>query len=82
MRKRLRHISPLIILECFQFSGGLTGDRCAETQAKIGGDGLAILPGAEVQRMAHQMNDAGLEHGVREDGGMALGKSPSARPRP
>ena len=31
------------------------------------GDGLAILPAAEVQGMAHQMHDAGLDGGVGKE---------------
>ncbi len=31
---------------------------------QIIGDGLAILPAAEVQGMAHQMHDAGLDRGL------------------
>ena len=32
--------------------------------ARSAGDGLAILPGDEVQGVAEQMNDAGLDHRV------------------
>ena len=42
--------------------------------AQLGRDRLAILPGAEVQRVANQMNDAGLNRGLREGGGDRLGE--------
>ena len=35
---------------------------------KIFGDILTVLPPAEVQRMAHQMHDAGLDGGIQERG--------------
>ncbi len=40
-----------------------------------GGQGLAVLPGADVQRMADQVDDAGLDGRLRESGGDRLGEA-------
>ena len=50
--------------ESIQFCGGLFGGRCAINLAQISGHNLAIFPGAEVQRMADKMHDAGLHSGL------------------
>ena len=55
-----------------ELGGGLIGGRGTVNQAQIGGDGLAILPGAEVQRVAHEVDNAGLHGRVREGGGDGL----------
>ncbi len=42
---------------------------------QTGGQGLAVLPGADVQRMADQVDDAGLDGRLRESGGDRLGEA-------
>ena len=44
--------------------GGLIGGWGLVNPAQIGGDGFAVFPGAEVQGMAHQMDDTGLHRGL------------------
>src|ERR1700689_2099973 len=36
--------------------------------AQLGDDGLPVFPGRKIQRIADQMNDAGLNRGLRKDG--------------
>lgn len=66
--------SPLF-LESVQLGSGLIGGQCPVNRAQINGHGLAILPGAEVQGMTHQMHDAGLDSGLREGRRDCLGKA-------
>src|SRR3954447_25582175 len=42
---------------------------------QFAGDGLAVLPGGEIHRMAAQMHDAGLHYGAWKDGGDRLRKA-------
>ena len=46
-------------LEGIELGLGHISARGSVYQAQIGGDGLAILPRAIIQRMAHQMHDTG-----------------------
>ncbi len=63
------------VLEIVEFGGGHVGGRSAVDPAQVGRYHLAVLPGAEVQAVAHQMHDAGLDHGLREGGGDGLGEA-------
>ena len=43
--------------------------RCRRNRAQgLAGAWLAVFVGHEVERIADEMNDAGLNHGLREDG--------------
>ena len=48
-------------LEGIELGRGNIGGRGAVNPAQIGDHCLAIVPGAEVQRMTHQMHDASLD---------------------
>jgi hypothetical protein len=63
---RQTHIFRPFFFESIKFGLGYIGGWGAVNPAQVGGHHLAVLPGAEVQRMAHQMYDAGLDHRVRE----------------
>lgn len=57
------------LLKRIQFGGSLIGGRCPVNPAQTSGHGFTVLPSTKVQRLAHQMDDAGLDGGVREGGG-------------
>ena len=61
--------------ESTQFIGGQFGNCRLVNPAQVGRHGFAVLPGAEVQGMAHQMHDAGLNGGLREGGRDRFGKA-------
>lgn len=73
MPERLRHISRPFSLERTGLNSGLTGCCCPVNLAQIDGHDLAVLPGAEVQRMTHQMDDARLDSGLRKSRRNCLG---------
>ena len=62
-------LAPGALLEVVQHrSGGWrTGRRIDRSQGLR--DGLALLPRRKLHRVPDQVNDAGLNHGRREDGG-------------
>jgi hypothetical protein len=66
MRVRLRGILAPSRLEISEGFLGLDIIRGLITPLQVLGDVLAILPAAEVQRVAHQMHDTGLHCGVGE----------------
>ncbi len=55
-----------VFLELVQFSGGLIGGGGLINLAQISGHIFAIIPSAEVQGMAQQMHNAGLDGGIWE----------------
>ncbi len=59
------------VFERVQFIGGLIGGGGAVNPAQIGGHCLAVFPRAEVQGVAHQVDNAGLHRGLRKGGGIA-----------
>jgi len=44
-----------------------------------GGDRLAVFPRDEIETVAQQIHDAGLEHRLRKDAGNRIGKPFEAR---
>src|ERR1700747_2986904 len=62
-------------LECIELGQGGRGGLRPVDRLQIGYDDLAVFPRHEGQRIADQMNDAGLHYGLREDRADRLGKT-------
>src|SRR5690606_30993127 len=60
--------APDPFIERLQLPFGRLGIIGAVDWLQSRGDDLALLPGGKLHRVADQVHDAGLNHGVREDG--------------
>src|SRR5438067_9088598 len=69
----------LFRLECIELGQGGRGGLRPVDRLQIGHDDLAIFPQHKGQRIADQMNDAGLHRGLREHRTDRLGKTPRFR---
>jgi len=71
--------APWAVLEGLKGLAAGLGVCGAVDFAQLGDDGLPVFPGRKIQRIADQMNDAGLNRGLRKDGLEAIRMSSTPR---
>jgi hypothetical protein len=69
------YLLATFFLESIQFYASLIGSRPGVKPPQVRGHCLAVLLGAEVQRVARKVDDTGLHYGFREGCGDGVGEA-------